>query len=325
MSKSPWFESLTAARQLLARAGRVLTPQRRAMYVSALWVALIPGSAMFAYLQIHGYAGRGMIGVDSHAYWAAARDPSSWYTRPPAHWDAYLYSPAFAQALWPLGQLPWRVFQVIWMVAQLLTLAWLLAPLGWRRALTITGFVVPELVLGNVYIFYAAALVLMLRRAPGVVAFPLLTKVFPGIVGLWFVVRREWRAVGWAALSSVLIVAVSAAFTPQAWLAWLRFLTTSAHSGDGGVAMVRFVISAGIVVWAGLRGRAWLLAPALILASPVLGAYSNLTVLTALPLLFRLGREHVGEAGELADHVDTRPELARQAHRPELLPAQPEV
>lgn len=316
---------MTNARQLMARAERALTPERRAMFISALWVALIPGSAMFAYLQIRGYAGVGMIGVDSHAYWAAARDPSSWYTRPPAYWDAYLYSPAFAQALWPLGQFPWRVFQVIWTAAQLVTLAWLLAPLGWRRGLTITGFVVPELVLGNLYVFYAAVLVLMLRRAPGVVALPLLTKVFPGIVGLWFVVRREWRAVGWAVISSCLIVAVSAAFSPHAWLAWIRFLTTSADSGRGSVAMIRFVVSACIVIWAARRGHAWLLAPALVLASPVLGAYSNLAVLVALPRLFRQGREHGSEASELADHDAGRPYLAPPARGPELLPAQPEA
>lgn len=301
MSKPQWFQSSTAARQLLARADRVLTPERRAMFLSALWVALIPGSAMFAYLQIHGYAGQGMIGADSHAYWVAARDPASWYTRPPAHWDAYLYSPAFAQALWPVGQLPWRAFQVTWVAAQLATLGWLLAPLGWRRGLTVTGFVVPELVLGNVYVFYAAMLVLMLRRAPGSVAFAVLTKVFPGIVGLWFLVRREWRAAGWAVVSTVLVVAISAAVTPQAWLAWIRFLTSTADTGRGGMAAIRFVASAGIIVWAARRGRAWLLAPALVLSSPLLGAYSALAVLVAIPRLARLERRAGPEVGGPAD------------------------
>lgn len=288
MSKPQWFESFMASRQVLARADAVLTPERRAMYLSALWVALVPGSAMFAYLQIHGYAGRGMIGADSHAYWVAARDPGSWYTRLPAHWDAYLYSPAFAQALSPVGQLPWRAFQALWAAAQLATLAWLLAPLGWRRGLTVMGFVVPELVLGNLYIFYAAVLVLMLRRAPGVLAFPLLTKVFPGIVGLWFLMRREWRAASWAVVSTVLVVAISAAVSPQAWLAWIRFLTSTADTGRGSTAAVRFVVSAGIIVWAARRGHAWLLAPALVLSSPLLGGYSALAVLVAIPRLVRL-------------------------------------
>jgi hypothetical protein len=272
------------------------------MFLSALWMALIPGSVLFAYLQIHGYAGRGMIGADSHAYWVAARDPGSWYTRPPAHWDAYLYSPAFAQALWPVGQLPWRAFQVIWGAAQLATLAWLLAPLGWRRGLIVTGFVVPELVLGNLYLFYAAMLVLMLRRAPGAVAFAVLTKVFPGIVGAWFLVRREWRAAGWAVVSTVLVGAISAAVTPQAWLAWIRFLTRSADTGGGGVALIRFVASAGIILWAARRGHAWLLAPALVLSSPLLGAYSALAVLVAIPRLVRLAPGPSPEAVGPVDH-----------------------
>ncbi len=57
---------------------------RLEMMKQAFWVALIPGAILFAWMQFHGYAVRGMIGVDSHAYWAAARDPASWYTRPPA-------------------------------------------------------------------------------------------------------------------------------------------------------------------------------------------------------------------------------------------------
>ena len=80
----------------------------------AFWVALIPGAILFMAMQVVLYARAGMIGADSHAYWMAVRFPETWYTRQPAFRDAFLYSPAFGQVLWPLGQLPWPAFQALW-------------------------------------------------------------------------------------------------------------------------------------------------------------------------------------------------------------------
>ena len=87
---------------------------------------------------------------------------------------------------------------------------------------------------------------------------------------------------------TVLIVAVSAAFAPAAWLAWAH-LAHSAGQG-GGTAFVRLAAALGIVIWAARTGRAWLLAPALILACPVLGGYGPLAVLAAIPRLLRFER-----------------------------------
>src|SRR5450759_2725088 len=89
----------------------ILTSERRETLIRAFWVALIPGAVLFLAMQTIGYARAGMIGADSHAYWMAVRFPQTWYANPPGYRDAFLYSPAFAQALWPLGQLPWPAFQ----------------------------------------------------------------------------------------------------------------------------------------------------------------------------------------------------------------------
>src|ERR1035437_1479377 len=199
----------------------------------AFWVALIPGAILFMAIQTVGHARAGMIGADSHAYWMAARFPDTWYTRPPESRDAFLYSPAFAQALWPLGQLPWPAFQSVWAAGQAGVMAWLLAPLGWQRGLTLAPLLITDVLLGNTYLFFAGALVVGLGRAPGALALPVLTKIAPGVVGIWFVVRREWRAALWAAGVTVLIVAVSAALAPAAWLAWFQFLAHSAGERNG--------------------------------------------------------------------------------------------
>jgi len=265
------------------------TSERLETLKRAFWVALIPGAIIFMVMQIVGYARTDMIGVDSHAYWMAVRFPETWYTSPPGYRDAFLYSPAFAQALWPLGQLPWLAFQSVWIAGQAGVAVWLLAPLGWQRGLVLAPFFTAEFVLGNVYLFFAGALVVSLGRAPGALALPVLTKIMPGVVGVWFVVRREWHQVLWAAGVTVLIVAVSAAFAPAAWLAWADFLMSSAGHG-GGLGTLRLVAAFGIAIWAARTGRAWLLAPALILACPVLGGLSPLAVLAAIPRLLQFER-----------------------------------
>nr|WP_238338452.1 glycosyltransferase 87 family protein [Pedococcus badiiscoriae] len=208
--------------------------------------------------------------------------PETWYTSPPGYRDAYLYSPVFAQVLAPLATLPWRAFQLLWLVAQVGVLAWLLAPLGWRHALSIAPLFVTELLLGNLYFFFAAALVLAVRGSSGALALPLLTKIAPGVVGLWFIARREWRKAAQAVLMTLAVVAVSAAFDPDAWVRWISFVHSS--SGSGGVVLYgRLALAVAMVVLAAKTDRAWLLAPAMLLACPVLGGYGPLAILAAIP------------------------------------------
>jgi hypothetical protein len=155
--------------------------------------------------------------------------------------------------------------------------------------MTLAPFFIADMLLGNVYLFFAGALVVSLRQAPGALALPALTKIAPCVVGFWFVVRREWRSALWAAGITALIVAVSVAISPTEWLAWAQFLWHSAGQ-RGGMSTLRLAAALGIVVWAGRRGRAWLLAPAMILACPLLGAYVPLAVLAALPRLLQFER-----------------------------------
>jgi hypothetical protein len=257
----------------------------------AAWLALIPGGLLFLVMQVYVYWQTGNIGLDSHAYWLAAQEPDTWYTRPPAYRDAFLYSPAFGQALRPLGALPWPAFQCVWLLGSVGGLAWLLGPLGRRRALTLAPFFISELLLGNVYLLFAAALVLSLGRCPGAVALPALTKVAPAVVGVWFVVRGEWRRAASAVGTIAVIVLISVLADPQSWVRWLQFLTTSANDRGLG-SSVRLVLALVVVVVAARRGWACVLAPALILACPVLGGYGPLAVLAAIPRLLAWQRRH---------------------------------
>ena len=273
-----------------------LSSPRMAMLRDAVWLAMVPGALLFAYLQTAGYLQADHIGMDSHAYWVAVREPGTWYTLPPAFRDAYLYSPAFAQLLSPLAPLSWPAFRVTWMLLTAGALTWLLAPLGWRRGLTLAPFFVTDLLLGNIYTFFAAALVLGLTRWPGALALPLLTKIAPGVVCVWFLVRREWGKAGWAAGATFLIVGTSFAINPAGWMRWLQFLVTTSGGDRGAYVGIRLIIALAIVVWAARSGRAWLLAPALILACPVLGGFGAQAVLAAIPRLRRVAPRSDNEA-----------------------------
>ena len=273
----------------------------------ALWWAALPGSILFAVLQVTEHIAKEAIGFDSHAYWLAARMPETWYLLAPRLKDAYLYSPAFAQLLWPFGQLPWTAFQALWAAVGAALLFWLLKPLGWRKGLTLAPFFVTELMLGNVYILFAAALVVGVTRFPGAFAIFAVTKVAPSVVFLWFVVRREWGKAAVALGTTAAIVLASTVLNPQAWADWARFLVT--WTGDGSVgAPVRAVLAIVVVVWAARTDRAWLLAPAVLLACPVFGGWGPLAVLAAIPrLLVAFPRP---TAGPVSTTAQPEPETA---------------
>ena len=145
--------------------------------------------------------------LDAHAYWAT--DLGHLYQGAVVGGrDAYLYSPAFAQLIWPLTQVPFPVFAAFWFVAEGAGLLWLLRPLPWSWQVPFLLLASPELVSGNIHVFLAVAIVLGFRY-PAAWAAVLLTKVTPGIGLLWFAVRREWRSLAIALAATVVIAAVS--------------------------------------------------------------------------------------------------------------------
>jgi len=173
--------------------------------------------------------------------------------------------------------------------------------------LTLAPLFITEVLLGNVSIFIAGALVVSLGRAPGALALPALTKIAPGVVGVWFVVRREWRSALWAAGVTLLIVGVSAALSPASWLAWAHFLAHSAGA-QGGTATLRLAAALGVAIWAARSGRAWLLAPVLILASPVV-SFVQIAMLSAIPRLLQF--EGAERAAKAIVKVDEPPRILR--------------
>ena len=244
----------------------------------AVWTLGVAFAAFF-----WGYLNHGVHGLDSRAYWLAARHTHPYGAKPGSP-DAYLYSPAFSTLIWPLAQLPMHVFVGVWMVVESAVFVWLLKPLGLRWGVPAFGLCMAEVVVGNIYSFLAVVAVIGLRY-PAAWALPLLTKLTPGLGPVWFAVRREWRSVAISLGATALIALLSFAITPHQWFDWIHFL--AGHHGESQALLpLRFALAVGVIAFASWRRKPMLVPVALLLANPMVWhSYMAWTLLAAIPRL----------------------------------------
>lgn len=223
-------------------------------------------------------------GQEAFCYWVASVHApyslSDW-TQP----VAYVYSPAFLQAIAPLMVLPWPVFFGVWTAILLGAVRFLTGPRLFAVGVLLATV---ELAGGNISLLLAVAMVVGFRW-PAAWAFVLLTKVTPGIGLLWFVVRREWRSLGIALGATALVVAVSSIVMPGAWIEWFGLLVRLAGRDGTWAAipipfLVRLPFAICIVVWGALTDRRWTVPVAGMVALPALW-YGGLTMLLAVVAL----------------------------------------
>jgi hypothetical protein len=236
----------------------------------AVWwlsLAIVVAEALF--IVIAG------AGNDAHAYYSA--DLAAPYVHAIAKTpDAYLYSPAFIQALAPFRLLPFGAFWLLWVAMEVAILVWLTGPVIAAVLLLPIPLspVFTEVWFGNITMLLALVLVFGLRY-PALWSFMLLTKVTPGVGLLWFVARGEWRKLIVALVVTCAIVAVSVAVAPHLWADWADVLITNAtrQPADSAVRLPplvwRLAIAAVIVVVGARLNDPRFLPPAVILALPV--------------------------------------------------------
>ncbi len=264
---------------------RVLwTPVRQRALRHAIWLVAVPYALLFLVGAFSGVAG-----FDAHAYWAAWSN--GLYSAAPEQRDAYLYSPAFAEAIWPLSLLSWPVFYAVWTLGTAATYAWLLAPLGRRWALPLFVLTIPEIVVGNIWGLLALVAVVGFRY-PAAWTLPLLTKITPAVGPLWFAVRREWRAFAISLVLALGLALASVAFAPHLWVQWVRLLVHPDQYANPGrdaatslvhvPLFVRLPIAGCLTIFAARTNRRLVLPFAMVLASPVF-AVSTFQILAALP------------------------------------------
>ncbi|HSM34229.1 MAG TPA: glycosyltransferase family 87 protein [Anaerolineae bacterium] len=225
-------------------------------------------------------------GHDARAYWAVPLD-DPYVPGSVGQESAYLYSPAFLVALSPLRALSWPLFLAVWTTGLLAVLFWLARPLLFLPLLLLA---LPEIWGGNITILLAAALVVGFGRSAAW-AFPLLTKLTPGLGILWFAVRREWLAFSLAIAATLAVIAATAVLAPGLWAQWFQLLTSSTGSSTvpGSIPvplMLRLPVAIVVIVFAAWRGWRWLLPIGVLLAMPVIW-WGSLALLTACVALKR--------------------------------------
>jgi len=260
----------------LDRAGLMLARFARPVRDGLIVVGV--GRAAY-YFFVQGIQPWTFIGVDARAYWQV--DLAHPYVGSGVgDVSTYLYSPAFAQLMAPFSLLPFPAFDAMWTALLLVVCAWLIRPWPWAGLMLILP-ISYELLVGNVHFLIAAAIVLGFRT-PAIWAFPILTKVTPGLGVLWFAVRREWRALVLALVGTAAVVAVSFALAPSAWSDWFAFLLASPGRSD--LLVPRTVVAAVLVAFGAATGRRWLVPVAVWLALPIVWVNSWVILLAAIRL-----------------------------------------
>jgi len=258
---------------------------RKVMTVWGLLVAVVLVVAMTALADPFDPDSFGP-GHDARAYWAAPLD-DPYEPGSVGQESAYLYSPAFLLAASPLRGLPWPLFVGLWTAGLLAVLFWLARPLLFLPLVLLT---LPELWGGNITILLAAAVVLGFGRSSAW-AFPILTKVTPGLGLMWFAFRREWLPFAQAFAATAIVIAVTAFFAPGLWGEWFGLLSSSTGSStvEGSVPVpliLRLPVAIAVIAVAAVSGRRWLLPIGVLLAMPVIW-WGSLALLTACVALKR--------------------------------------
>lgn len=250
MAASADEASRAAARRRAIRHGLAI-----AGVIAAAWMYLVVGDATWR-----------NPGADGVIYWAV--DPGNPYPGATVGGkDAYLYSPAFAQVFSLIGVLPREVFIVGWIVLLSAVALWLARP--WPASLLVLALPVSqEILIGNIHLLLAAAIVLGFRWS-ATWAFVLLTKVTPGVGLLWFAARREWRALIAALAFTAAISAVSFLIAPGVWADWFGLLRRDGGS-ESARLLLRLAAAAAVVVWGALTDRRWAVPLGAMLALPVI-------------------------------------------------------
>lgn len=232
-------------------------PTRRST-LRMLRLALTLGSWAVLGVVVYLFGGGGSV-IDAWVYHTA--DLDHLYAGSSVATATYNYSPAFAWWTTPLRALPWPVFHTLVIGLEVVSLAYLVsAPLAAVLILAQAPLVFLELDVGNLNLL-TAAFVVAAVRAPALWAFPLLTKVTPGVGLVWYAVRLEWRALGVALIATLLFALPAVILMPGAWGEWLTVLSGNVGASEELLrtipVLLRLGLAAVVVAWGAATGRLW--------------------------------------------------------------------
>ncbi len=244
------------------------------MLLAGLALALVGG--LWLALGLLSLPGSDSWGYDLEAYLAAARrltDGASLYQPEtlsgpfrPGPYGLYLYAPPLGIAVAPLVSLSPDVSSALWYAAHVVALlaACALMPVSWSVRLlgfavgAVSYAVTRDLALGNVSVpllLPVAAAWRWLDQPLGQIAQAVAISVRPtlGLLLLWQLMRRQWRAVAWTVAAGLVLVAMSLPFVGiSGYLDYLSMLRNM--SEVSGVTFNRDLGSVALELGADQRG-----------------------------------------------------------------------
>lgn len=219
--------------------------------------------------------------VDAKAFY----DPD--YSRPTFE---YLWTPAFAQLTTPLRLLDFTAFVAVVRAAELAALV-ALAPYG-AWAFLLLPPVAAEVNAANINLLLMLCIALSVRH-PAAWVLPLLTKPSAAVAMLWYLARREWRALAVPVVVTGVITLISFALDPGQWLAWAGKLVQYGDTPGWPFpwpVWPRLPIAALVVLWGARTNRPWTVVLAAIVGYPRLYFMSIAMLVGMLPLMGRQPR-----------------------------------
>jgi hypothetical protein len=172
---------------------------KKAANLALFFFAVIGAAAGVAVAWMH------LVGdplADAHAYYEAASRLNAGEPLYPAGIDPssnhiYLYPPLLAVLLRPLALLPYSLFALLWELIVGLTLVLLLRHLGVRRRSTWIALGLLGIPIGwalSVAQAHIPMTLLIALGQPWSIAVAANLKLFPALIALWWLGRRDWES-----------------------------------------------------------------------------------------------------------------------------------
>ena len=237
---------------------------------------------------------------DVHAYyWAGARLNAGLPLYPPDQSVAtplgYPYPPLLAILFRPLATLPFEAAAAIWEIVVVASLAVTVWWSGFRRRTTWLALGILALPIGWCVAIGQVQVLLTLFTAIGApwsIALAVNVKLFPALIALWWIGRRDWRSLGAFVATLAGLGLFQLILAPQASLDYLTAI--SLHQVGEVLNLSPYVISpllwgalvvigVGIVLWLAPSRWGWGAAVIFsVVATPRLLVYMFMTFLAAL-------------------------------------------
>jgi hypothetical protein len=196
---------------------------------------------------------------DARPYYEAASRLNAGQPLYPANLDPnsnqiYLYPPLFAVLLRPFALLPYTWFALLWEVVVAASFGVLLQRLGVRKRSTWIAIGLLGVPIGwalSVAQAHVPMTLLMAIGQPWSVAIAANLKLFPALLGLYWLGRREWESAAAFFVWAALLALAQAVLAPGASIDYVRQLSTN-QLGEAGVLRNFSPYTISPLLWFGL-------------------------------------------------------------------------